>query len=100
MKVFHSPDAAINRVQVGETLYFRNSGPKGAQFLPATCPHRGGPLHLGKASGDGQDIVCPWHDIPYKTCRLERKALVSVRVGNQLSFIVPHAVPVETWQVL
>ncbi|WP_411185089.1 Rieske 2Fe-2S domain-containing protein [Photobacterium rosenbergii] len=30
--------------------------------LPSECPHRSGPLHLGKQCRQTGAIVCPWHE--------------------------------------
>ena len=77
-----------NYVSVEEKTYFLKRHAYSTQLLPTACPHRGGPLHMGEVTGDGQSVICPWHDNPYKLCNLEKKSLPTVRVGNQISTVV------------
>ena len=77
-----------NYVAVEDTTYFLKLHTYSTQLLPTTCPHRGGPLHMGETSGDGQSVICPWHDNAYKVCNLEKKSPPTVRVRNQFSTVV------------
>ncbi|WP_455921353.1 Rieske 2Fe-2S domain-containing protein [Pseudomonas putida] len=82
----HTPYLAV-----GGKTYFLNRQPQSTYLLPTQCPHRGGPLHLGQASDNGQRVICPWHDNAYPLCNLEKKALPTVRVGKRLSTVIPAA---------
>jgi len=68
--------------------YFLKRHAHSTQLLPTACPHRGGPLHMGEVTGDGQSVICPWHDNAYKVCNLEKKSLPTVRVRNQISTVI------------
>jgi nitrite reductase/ring-hydroxylating ferredoxin subunit len=83
LNIDDAPYLAVN----GST-YFLSRRAEATQLLPTLCPHRGGPLHLGELSGDGQSVICPWHDTAYKVCNLEKKALPTVRVKNMISVVV------------
>lgn len=75
-------------VAVEERTYFLTRHAYSTQLLPTTCPHRGGPLHMGEMTSEGQNVICPWHDKTYKVCNLEKKSLPTVRVRNQISTVV------------
>jgi nitrite reductase/ring-hydroxylating ferredoxin subunit len=51
------------------------------EAVPAKCPHRGGPLHLGSYDAQKQCIRCPWHqsDVKLSTLRARALPLVSAR---------------------
>lgn len=78
----------FNFIAVGAKTYFLNRRARQTQLLPTSCPHRGGPLHMGDTTGDGQALICPWHENHYKTCNLEKRALPSVRVGELISTVI------------
>lgn len=75
-------------VAVDEKTYFLNRRRDATQLLPTSCPHRGGPLHMGEVTQDGESVICPWHDNAYKVCNLEKKSLPTVRVKNMISTVV------------
>ena len=47
-------------------------------MVNADCPHRRGPLHLGKISSDGKKIVCPMHGMALDKDKLCQRALPCV----------------------
>jgi hypothetical protein len=61
---------------------------RGHFLVPATCRHRGGPLHLGDCADD-TFVVCPWHGgrtrVPAAGSR--RAPLAFVRVGRRLTLV-------------
>lgn len=75
-------------VAVDEKTYFLNRRHDATQLLPTTCPHRGGPLHMGEVTQDGESVICPWHENAYKVCNLEKRSLPTVRVKNMISTVV------------
>jgi nitrite reductase (NADH) small subunit len=75
-------------VAVDGKTYFLKRHAHSTQLLPTACPHRGGPLHMGEVTSDGQSVICPWHDNAYKVCNLEKKSLPTVRVRNQISTVI------------
>jgi nitrite reductase/ring-hydroxylating ferredoxin subunit len=72
MKAITLNIANANYVAVDDKTYFLNRRHNATQLLPTTCPHRGGPLHMGEITLDGKTVVCPWHDNKYKICNLEK----------------------------
>jgi len=58
-----------NLMIVGDQEYFVQRIGGELHVLPSRCPHRGGPLRLGRVE-DGI-IVCPWHGtkVPLSSCR-------------------------------
>lgn len=48
------------------------------------CPHRNGPLSLGKICETSQSIVCPWHENKIKIKALIIKSLSGVKVCDSI----------------
>lgn len=88
MKAISLNISHANYVAVEERTYFLKRHAYSTQLLPTKCPHRGGPLHMGEVTGDGQSVICPWHDNAYRVCNLEKSALPTVRVRNRISTVV------------
>ena len=44
-------------VAVDGKTYFLKRHAHSTQLLPTACPHRGGPLHMGEVTGDGQSVI-------------------------------------------
>jgi hypothetical protein len=99
MKVVHL-DAGENFIEIGEKrfLVLRAEG-KGCHTISATCPHRGGPLHLGEVEDGGRFIKCPWHKTRVSIPHLLRGALPTTSAGGRVSIVfggaeadeMPHA---------
>lgn len=99
MKVVRVADARANRARVSGKLYFRHFGERATGFLPAACPHRGGPLHLsGSFEEIKQTITCPWHELKHDVCRMQHQALPMVKSGETLHLVLPAAATVFTWR--
>ncbi|WP_407313582.1 Rieske 2Fe-2S domain-containing protein [Pseudomonas sp. nanlin1] len=88
MKAISLNISQANYIAVAQKTYFLKRHQYSTQLLPTTCPHRGGPLHMGEVTADGQSVICPWHDKAYKVCNLEKKSLPTVRVRNQISTVI------------
>lgn len=89
MKVVHLSADEENYIEVGERRFLVFARPGGGcDTIPATCPHRGGPLHLGAVEESGQFIVCPWHQTKVSLARLQREALPTVSSLGRVSVVI------------
>jgi nitrite reductase (NADH) small subunit len=62
----------------------------GVSFLVnAICPHRGGPLHLGRLDLEAGAVHCPWHERRVSLRHLQREALPLVRWRDHAVAVVP-----------
>jgi nitrite reductase (NADH) small subunit len=59
-------------------------------LVDAVCPHRGGPLHLGRLESDAGILHCPWHGRRVSLRLLERTALPLVRWRDAAVAVVPE----------
>jgi len=84
-----------NCVEVDSVPYVYARTAQGAFVLPASCPHRGGPLHLATLDRAGR-AVCPWHGRPTSTTRLINKGIPAVRRGNTVTAVFPVPEDTET----
>jgi nitrite reductase (NADH) small subunit len=91
MKIIVFSIIGTDFVAVNDKSYFLNGDDYSTHLLPTTCPHRGGPLHLGEVNPDGNSITCPWHDNVYKVCNLESKSPPTVKIGSTINLIVGSA---------
>lgn len=64
--------------------------------LSTQCPHRGGPLQLGKSNADTGDITCPWHGNTISFSFLQKKALPAVRVNEVVQIVAP-GIGLQVW---
>ena len=57
-----------NCVVINYIPYFIYKKEKSFLLISGICPHRGGPIHLGKVIVKGKKhfIKCPWHDNKFK----------------------------------
>lgn len=55
--------------------------------VPDKCPHRGGPLSLGKVCSESEMIQCPWHDGRFKISSLIKNEIPAVRVKDEIFYI-------------
>jgi len=65
-----------NVLSLGEEEFFVQTVQGQLHVLPSRCPHRGGPLRLGKV--EGGTVVCPWHGTKVPLSRCGRNALPAV----------------------
>lgn len=52
--------------------------------VPDSCPHRYGPLSLGKLCQVTDTIKCPWHESKIKIKSLIKKSLIGIKVGDNI----------------
>lgn len=90
MRVIHLGDEGENYVEsAGESFLVLRAADGRCHAVSATCPHRGGPLHLGRVEEGGQFIVCPWHKTRVSIARLLRGGLPTVSNRGRVSVVVP-----------
>lgn len=75
----------FNFMSVGDDEFFLYQIEDDFFMVPAQCPHRGGPLHLGCKVKDGYSITCPWHENTVKERFLMRSALEVKIKGSEVS---------------
>ncbi|MBB1242894.1 hypothetical protein GL263_04840 [Streptomyces durbertensis] len=87
---------ADNCVRVADLPYVYIRTETGGSVLPASCPHRGGPLNLATVDAAGRRLVCPWHERGTSLSRLRRQ-VPAVRSGDTVTAVLPGPadVPVE-----
>jgi hypothetical protein len=77
-----------NTVFLGDDRYFLFED-DGRLFLVADkCPHRGGPLSLGRRGPD-ERLVCPWHGSRITCAFLRRTSVPAVRRGSEITAYLP-----------
>ncbi len=87
-----------NFLRVQEEPYFLlRTSDVGHVVTRDRCPHRGGPLHLGKWDCRTKSLTCPWHGACLTPMALARRAVPSVRAGSTITaiFPVPSDTPVQ-----
>lgn len=87
-----------NTVLVGDDRYFLFRSEARLFLVHDKCPHRGGPLSLGRVSADGKRLICPWHGTRVSCAALRRRSLPMVRSGTSIVACIPGeagAVPVS-----
>lgn len=77
-----------NVVIVSGVEYFLHMHAGELHLLPSRCPHRGGPLRLGRFEGDR--VICPWHGTVVSLDSRRRKALAMVHRKYQCVILVPR----------
>jgi phenylpropionate dioxygenase-like ring-hydroxylating dioxygenase large terminal subunit len=87
-----------NTVLAGDERYFMFHDGGRARMVHDRCPHRGGPLSLGRRTPDGRRLTCPWHGTNVGVAALCRTALPMVRTGGTAVVVLPDgaAAPVTT----
>lgn len=63
-------------LRTGTAEYFVRRVRGAVRVLRSRCPHRGGPLRLGRWEGD--EIVCPWHQTRTRAHRCIERRMPSV----------------------
>ncbi|MBK9949311.1 MAG: Rieske 2Fe-2S domain-containing protein [Nitrospira sp.] len=99
MKIIHLSLNSFNSLAVGDTRYFLLQNGAKLVVAPSKCPHRGGPLNLGRRRACTAKLVCPWHDHAYPLHTIERVALPAIRRGNQISVVTGNE-EVRVWTEL
>ena len=87
-----------NYVTVGEESYFLlRTCDERTLVCRDACPHRGGPLHLGRMSCQTRSITCPWHDTVIIERALVRRGVPSVACRGTVTaiFAVDPDTPVQ-----
>ena len=88
---FFSFDERDGRLIVdgGRRYYvFRASSGRRA-IVPDACPHRGGPLHMGRWDPEGDCLACPWHRRSLKQRPLLAKSLPAIASGSRWTVALP-----------
>ncbi|MGI5185551.1 Rieske (2Fe-2S) protein [Dactylosporangium sp. CA-152071] len=80
-----------NTVLAGDERYFLFHDAGRAWMVHDRCPHRGGPLSLGRRTPDGRRLTCPWHGTKVGVAALCRTALPMVRTGDTATVVLPAA---------
>lgn len=84
-----SASGARNCVEGPNGAYVYAQTAQGSFVMPATCPHRGGPLHLAELTPDGKRLSCPWHSGKSSLARMRRQ-VPAVRNGNVITAVLPE----------
>jgi hypothetical protein len=83
-----SASGARNCAEAAGAAYVYARTAQGGFVLPASCPHRGGPLNLAELTPGGDRLVCPWHSGKASLARL-RNQVPAVRNGNVVTAVLP-----------
>lgn len=72
----------------GRSFFLSTTDGRVFQLLRTACPHRGGPLHLGRLDASRGVIRCPWHDndVPLRCLERDAPPLV-VRPGSATAIL-------------
>ncbi|TJZ64477.1 Rieske 2Fe-2S domain-containing protein [Chitiniphilus eburneus] len=99
MKITTLPLDSFNSLAVGARRYFLLQNGDKPVIAPSECPHRGGPLNLGRRKACGAKLVCPWHDNAYPTQSIERGALPAIRRCAEISIVTGNE-DIRVWTEL
>lgn len=84
-----STAGARNCAEVAGVPYVYVDAAVGSFVLPATCPHRGGPLHLATVEPGRSRLVCPWHGRAVSVGKAATRGLPAVRSGDRVTIVFP-----------
>jgi nitrite reductase (NADH) small subunit len=87
MQVLTFDTRQYNSFSIGEARYFLLMREGRLSVLRNECPHRGGPLSLGKLSPCKLKLVCPWHDGEFAIRQIEHHGLPSIRQRDKISVV-------------
>jgi len=77
----------------GDKRYFVfRDDDSGAFVIPAKCPHRGGPLNLGKFDECKGRLYCPWHGYFWSVRKLRSWGLPAFLVDGHWTVQLPPGV--------
>jgi nitrite reductase/ring-hydroxylating ferredoxin subunit len=90
LKIIRFQAAEANLIELPSRSFFLHRNRAGAFVLiRARCPHRGGPLFLGRILDDPvESIRCPWHDSVVPVQAMQKKAPPMVVNGTECRVIV------------
>lgn len=80
-----------NTVLVGHHRYFVFNTDGRPLLVRDWCPHRGGPLSLGRQTPDRRRLVCPWHGTKVGTAAVKRTSVPMVRSGDEAIVLLAEA---------
>lgn len=72
-----------NTVLAGHDRFFVFDADGRPLLVRDRCPHRGGPLSLGRQTADGRRLVCPWHGTKVGVAAVARTSVPMVRSGDE-----------------
>ncbi|MFY2557165.1 Rieske 2Fe-2S domain-containing protein [Corallococcus terminator] len=101
MPVFGFDPRSVNYLEADGNRYFLLSQDGRAPLLVRDeCPHRGGPLHLGRLDAAAEAIHCPWHCQRIPLRHLHRNALPLIVRRDSAVVVLPGSeeVPVRAQQ--
>lgn len=97
MPVFGFDPRAVNYLEADGNRYFLLA----LEGTPAVlvrdeCPHRGGPLHLGRLDAEADAVHCPWHCQRISLRHLRRSAMPLIVRRDSAVVVLPGGdVPVR-----
>lgn len=81
----------VDTIWLGNARAFLLSTPGApALVVDGICPHRGGPLALGRYDAVTQSLRCPWHGQARSHRQLCAAALPSIRAGDAWTVAIPR----------
>jgi nitrite reductase (NADH) small subunit len=90
MPVVRFDPAQVNFLEFRGRCYFVHSTDDRTFFLVAdACPHRGGPLHLGRLDVRAGVIRCPWHERNVPLASVRQRAIPLVWRRGEAVAILP-----------
>jgi hypothetical protein len=89
MKIIKLNPTLYNMIGNKDQRWFISYVKNGIWALPTQCPHRGGPLHLGKQCKETGKITCPWHQKQISFHYIKRKALPLIKIRDTIHIIAP-----------
>ena len=80
----------VNYLRTPQGCYFLHKfNDNQIQFLKAECPHKGGPLYLGKYDSNSKLITCPWHEKKISIQYLKSTAPPYIRNSSYIRIFIP-----------
>jgi phenylpropionate dioxygenase-like ring-hydroxylating dioxygenase large terminal subunit len=79
-----------NTVLVGHDRYFIFDADDRPLLVRDWCPHRGGPLSLGRRTTDRR-LACPWHGTKVGVAAVKRTSVPMVRTGDEAVVLLSDA---------